>query len=436
MNLKLIKKSDPREVKEIILGNDPYVDSLYGCFRFDNPKIKDSFATSKTVEIVARSGNEITVGVPEAMKINLPTEHKLPDSGLLSFGSAAESLDTMMMLSMRAGWNQLESDMQRMCALDPEGSLVARIKVAGESIPVSTGAALPLGDNDCWIGMILVHPELRRQGLAGEMMLRLLAYSIEKGKVINGLDATPMGNTVYGALGYRESYRLWRCIFPTAQFGRRQDIPGVSIRRVEEKDLEAIIAYDSARWLYRENVIRALWKDSEEEAWLALDSSDNLCGYLLARPGRIRHFVGPFIADSREVACSLLAHVSSSLSSKGITDAMIDTPECRFANPGTYDKTLFDQPDKPKNHEIIGELTPVRDFVRMYQAADERQAEELTDAFTAKEKLDPQSARVAIFEKTMQDSVRNCSRTLAFMEYEEKVLQYKYIWGSSGPEKG
>lgn len=434
--MKLIKKSDPRQVKDISLGNDPYVDNLYGCFRFDNPKIKDSFADVKTVEIVANSGNQITVSVPAAMKINLPSEHKLPDSGLLSFSSAAENLDTMMLLSMRAGWNQLESDMTRMCALDPDGSLVARINVAGESIPVSTGAALPLGDNDCWIGMILVHPELRRQGLAGEMMLRLLACSIEKGKVINGLDATPMGNTVYGALGYRESYRLWRCIFPTAQFWRRQDLPGVSVRRAEEKDLEAIIAYDSTRWLYRENVIRALWRDSEEESWLALDKNDNLCGYLLARPGRLRYFVGPLVADSREAAGSLLTQASSSLSSKGVADAMIDTPECRFANPGTYDKTLFDQPDKPKKHEIIEELKPVRDFVRMYQAADERQAEELTAAFMAKEKLDPLNERVKIFGKTMRESVRNCSRTLAFMEYEEKVLQHKYIWGSSGPEKG
>ena len=436
--MKLIKKSDPRHVTEINLGKDPYVDRLYGCFRFENPKTMDSFAYSRKIEIVARSGKEINVNVPEAIKVSLPSTHKLPDSGLLSFGSAAENLDTMMLLSMRAGWNQLEGDIKRMCVLDPEGSLVARINVEGESdgIPVSTGAALPLGDNDCWIGMILVHPELRRQGLAGEMMLRLLAYSIEKGKVINGLDATPMGNTVYGALGYRESYRIWRCVFPTAQFEKPEKRTGISVRRANENDLETIIAYDSTRWLYRENVIRALWKDAGEEIWLALDKDDKICGYVLTRPGRIRYFVGPLIAENRDTAHSLMAQASASLHEKGIADAMIDTPECRFTNPGNYDKTLFDQPDKPKNHEIIGELAPVRDFVRMYQAADEKQAEQLTAAFMTKENLDHQNERVKIFEKTMQESVRNCSRTLAFMEYEAKVLQHKYIWAVSGPEKG
>ena len=41
---KLIKKADPRETNKIELGKDPYIDELYGCFRFDNPKT-EPFAT-------------------------------------------------------------------------------------------------------------------------------------------------------------------------------------------------------------------------------------------------------------------------------------------------------------------------------------------------------------------------------------------------------
>jgi len=109
---------------------------------------------------------------------------------------------------------------------------------------------------------------------------------------------------------------------------------------------------------------------------------------LLARPGRIRYFVGPFVADDEAVARSLLTCVCQSLSARGISEAFIDTPESKFADPGVYDKSVFDQVKKPSGHKLIQNLTPVRDFTRMYQAVDERQAEALVNDFISKEKLD------------------------------------------------
>ena len=430
--MKLIQKNDPRESSLIELGRDSYTDRLYGCFRFDNPKA-DGFVPERKLELVVRSGRENTLRVPENMKITIPAG-KAVNQDFFRLEEIGDNLDSMMLLTMRAGWNQVERDLERIVEFDPRGNFVAKFTTAGYDIPVGTASVAPLGRRNTWIGMILVHPEVRRQGIANAMMQHCVRYAIKEGKILNGLDATPMGNTVYGAVGYVDSYRIWRSWFKPGQF-RDAEYDRNRISRVQEKDLPALIKYDTARFMERENLIRGLFQDSMPEVWSYRNDNGEIEGYVFARPGRIRHFVGPFTADSEDIARDLLTCVCKSLDSQGVTECFIDTPENRFADPGVYDKSVFDQVKKPFDHVLIKDLTPVRDFTRMYQAVDERKAEELIRQFIQVEKLSPGSRRVDEFAETMHDSIANCTESLAFLEYEQQVLQ-KYYWGITGPEKG
>ena len=430
--MKLIQKCDPREVDSIRLGEDSYVDRLYGCFRFDNPRA-EGFSGEREVEIVFRSGKKIKITVPGSMKAPLP-DKKAVNQDSFVMEPIGENLDTMMLLTMRAGWNQVESDLQRIVDLDPQGNFAARFVTEHYDIPVSTASVAPLGERHTWIGMILVHPELRRQGIANSMMQHCVNYAIRQGRVINGLDATPMGNKVYGAVGYVDSYRIWRCWFSPGEF-RNSTFDTSRISRVRESELDELIRYDAARYLGRGNVIRALYRDSKEEAYIYRGDNGDIRGYVFARPGRIRYFVGPFLADDGKTAAGLLACVCKSLDSRGVTEAFIDTPEIRFSEVPEYDSTLFDQKVKPSGHALIREITPVREFTRMYQVVDERKAVELVEGFVKAEKLDRSHKRVISFAETMNAAVANCTETAAFLEYERNVLQ-KYYWGITGPEKG
>jgi GNAT superfamily N-acetyltransferase len=430
--VKLIKKHDPRETDHLELGKDPYLDRLYGCFRFDNPRA-DEFVGERKVEIVFRSGRKVKVTVPEALKINLPAG-KAVNQDFFVMEPIGDNLDSMMLLSMRVGWNQVEKDLARIVGLDPQGNFVARFATPEYDIPVSTASVAPLGKRNTWIGMILVHPEVRRQGIANAMMQHCVNYAISQGRIINGLDATPMGNTVYGAVGYVDSYRIWRCFFSPAEF-RSQPCDRKRIFRVEEKDLADLIKYDTARFMERENVIRSLFADSEGEAYLYRDDNGDIGGFVFARPGRIRYFIGPFTADSKGIAASLLGCVCKSLDAKGVDEAFIDTPESKFSNPGSYDKTVFDQINKPSGHSLIHECAPVRDFTRMYQAVDERKARELIEKFIKVEGLERSNRRVQEFSETMNRSIDNYTETMGFKDYEAQVLQH-YYWGITGPEKG
>lgn len=431
--MKLIKKADPRKVDRIELGKDKYVDYLYGCFRINNPK-GDGFKAERDVEIVARSGKKIKITVPEKMKVDIPDNVKLVNTDLFRLEPIKNNRDSMHLLTMRAGWNQNEKDIDRIIDFDVKGNFAAKLKGKGFDIPIGTATVAPLGKNNTWIGMILVHPELRRQGVANYMMQAGVKYAIDSGKVINGLDATPMGNTVYGAVGYVDSYRIWRSAYALNQF-ENEAYDDNHVKVMVKKDLPEVIRYDASAFIEREEIMTNLFRDGEGKCFVYRDDNGVVLGYCYTRPGRIRAFTGPCIADNPDIAKHLITAASKALLKGGATEAFIDTPESKFADKGVYDKAVFDQVKKPSGHAIIKALTPVRDFTRMYQVADDRRAAALIRDFAEKEKLDMGNRRVKEFADTMNKSVMNYTETMAFMEYERNVLQNKF-WAITGPEKG
>ncbi|MBI2438845.1 MAG: GNAT family N-acetyltransferase [Lentisphaerae bacterium] len=431
---RLSRKADPTRTSKIVLGQDPEVDALYGCFRLNNPR-GDAFAPEREVEIVARSGKKNQVSVPAALRVDLPADQKVVNTEVFHLEEIGREHATMHLLTMRAGWNQTFVDIRRMVGLDKHGSFVARLKGTDFNIPVATSSVLPLGRNNTWIGMILVHPEARRQGIANAMMQACTRYALEQGKVINGLDATPMGNTVYGAVGYVNSYRLWRSVFELAEFaGKSYDRQHVLA--IQAADLPEVIRYDAAAFLERGNVLSKMFADSPAGCFIYRNDAGVIQGHCFSRPGRIRAFVGPFIADTEEIARHLLTAASQKLLEDPANQtAFLDTPESKFADQGVYVERVFDQEKKPSGHRLSATLKPVRDFTRMYQLVHYTEVDALVNRFMQAEGLRKDSTRVADFSATMSLAVANYTETLAFMTLERQSLQQKF-WGITGPEKG
>jgi GNAT superfamily N-acetyltransferase len=459
MKCLINSKADPRLISAITLGKNSSLDRLYGCFRINNPR-GEPFAAERDVEIIARSGKRIKVKVPPKMRVDLPVNTKVINTKMFRLDRIGKYADIMHLLTMRAGWNQTERDINRMIALDPHGTFAARLKGKNFDIPVGTCSTLPLGKNNTWIGMILVHPEARRQGIANAMMQYCVKYAIDSGKIINGLDATPMGNTVYGAVGYVNSYRLWRSVFELAEFtGQKYDEHRVA--PMISKDLAEVIRYDASAFLERDEIMRRLYEDGyvcseptpsrsckasghpskggdlkTSGCFVYRDDNGVIQGYCFTRPGRIRPFVGPFIADNEAVARELIIAASQFLSHDPQNKtAFIDTPESKFADKGVYVERVFDQEKKPSHHCLIKSAKPVRDFTRMYQLVHYSRAENLVEQFRKAEDLAKSAPRVESFRNTIYKSTMNYTETEAFMIYEREKLQEKF-WGITGPEKG
>ncbi len=431
---RLIKHGDPQSVAEITLGQDANIDELYGCFRLHNPK-GDAFSAQREVEIVVRSGKTVRITVPPSMKIELPTDRKVVNTALFRLEEIGRHGDLMHLLTMRAGWNQTDADIRRMIKLDRSGSFVAKLTGDDFDVPIATSSVLPLGAHNTWIGMILVHPEARRQGIANAMMQACVRYALSKGKVINGLDATPMGNTVYGAVGYVDSYRLWRSVFQLDEFADKP-FDSQHAQPMTDDDLPEVIRYDATAFLERDKILRNLFADSKGGCYVYRNDAGAVQGYCYSRPGRIRPFVGPFIADNEAIALNLLTAVSQRLlANKENETAFLDTPESKFADKGVYVERVFDQENKPSGHRLSATLKPVRDFTRMYQLVPDSEADALVERFRQAEGLQKNSPRVADFADTVNRAVANYTETMAFMTLERESLQQKY-WGITGPEKG
>src|SRR6476659_1332584 len=103
-----------------------------------------------------------------------------------------------MRLKDAAGWNQTEADWRRLLLLEPHGCFCA-IK---DGRVVGTTTTTTYGEDLAWIGMVLVDPDYRGQGIATKLMNVALNYLKEKVQTVK-LDATPLGKPVYEKFGFQ-----------------------------------------------------------------------------------------------------------------------------------------------------------------------------------------------------------------------------------------
>jgi ribosomal protein S18 acetylase RimI-like enzyme len=207
-------------------------------------------------------------------------------------------------LSTRIGWNQALPDWDYMLAAG-EGVGLRN----ADDILVASAMALPYG-RFSWICMVLVDPDYRRQGLATRLMDAVVARQESAGRV-PGLDATPDGREVYRQIGFEEDYRSDRYRAEQVNLDAVDvlDLPGVTIRPLQESDLPAISAMDEAvfggdrRALLKHLLPRV--PGAPHGAW----RDGDLVGYVFAREGREAHQIGPLVADDPDIAIAL-AHAA------------------------------------------------------------------------------------------------------------------------------
>lgn len=223
----------------------------------------------------------------------------------------ADDIEFALELVRIAGWNQVRQDIVRTLSLDPDGSFLAEIDGRRAGIATTTSFGR-LG----WIAFMIVHPDFRGQGLAKLLMTKSIEYLKEKGILSIKLDATPMGFPVYKKMGFVEECRLSRvevkCVNEYAfvnehTFVSESAPPGKVFKLKDKKAMkDRIVEYDGRHFGYcRKEMIRMLLEEETSKCFCYADN-DGIRGYLAMRPGRIAWYVGPWIADSAEIAEDLI----------------------------------------------------------------------------------------------------------------------------------
>jgi predicted N-acetyltransferase YhbS len=202
-------------------------------------------------------------------------------------------------LTRAARWNQTERDWGLFLRLSPEG---CRVAVKDERV-VGTVATASYEDRFAWIGMVLVDPAERGQGIGARLMAE--ALDVLKGMPSIRLDATPAGHAVYRKLDFVDEYRLSR--METVVSSEGLALQNNSARPMTEDDLPAVAVFD--RQVFgadRRVTLGWMFEGAPEYAWI-IEERGQIVGYTLGRRGFNFESLGPIIAHDQQTARRLVS---------------------------------------------------------------------------------------------------------------------------------
>lgn len=186
-------------------------------------------------------------------------------------------LDTAKMLKDLVGWNQTFDDISRLIDYEPDGCFIAEL----DGVPVGTISTTTYGTDLAWIGMMLVHPDYRRRGIARSLMERGLEYLRERRVSCIKLDATPLAQPLYEQLGFRAEWEFQRWERPGDSAGSFPP-EGMLSQRLINLDGRAFGA-DRSKWLV------------SVASGCRVFAAESTFGML--RPGSLATYLGPVVTQ-------------------------------------------------------------------------------------------------------------------------------------------
>jgi len=204
-------------------------------------------------------------------------------------------------LSALAGWNQTAADWRRLFLDSPDGCF----GIACDGNIVGTVTTTRYGQELGWIGMMLVHPDYRRRGLATRLMQAAIDHLRDHDVTTIRLDATPQGRPLYERLGFRLDHPWSRTSneqavsLPDGGMSNHQPVAEEPEPDRQPALNDSLLAADRLAFgADRSAMLQQLAADSR----LAYQPS----GYAMLRPGRTAWYLGPVYAKDTESAASLI----------------------------------------------------------------------------------------------------------------------------------
>jgi GNAT superfamily N-acetyltransferase len=210
-----------------------------------------------------------------------------------------EDVDAALALSDAEGWNKTAADWTRITRLEPSGCFAAR---DGQRV-IGTVTTTTYGRTMAWIGMMIVHPDFRRQGVGAALMRFALDYLHGLDIASVKLDATPAGRPLYESLGFAAEAEVerWQGVVrhPGGPSNSKELTAKPATRPLFELDRAAFGA-DRSRLLER------LVSECPGGPLVVASDDGVLEGYALARQGQTAAYIGPMVVTTARAAAQLL----------------------------------------------------------------------------------------------------------------------------------
>ncbi len=220
------------------------------------------------------------------MRIRVMTEQDIP---------AGLRLNTL------SGWNQTYADWDRFLASSPQGCFVMEddVKVVG------TAATICYENRFAWIGMVLVDPEFRKQGIGTQLLKKTIEH-LDRSRISTiKLDATPLGKPLYTKLGFVIEYQIERWILKRLP-ETISTIPSSTYVPLTEYQKAQIFTLDRESFgADRSFLLRSLCDEAPELAMTVWQEGLPQC-FAFGRHGLFADHLGPCMATSPVAAERLL----------------------------------------------------------------------------------------------------------------------------------
>jgi GNAT superfamily N-acetyltransferase len=207
----------------------------------------------------------------------------------------ADDITAGMRLKEIAGWNQTRGDWERFLRAGPAGCFVAEV----EGRVMGTAAIIVYEGRFAWIGMVLVDPVTRGQGIGTKLLEKTIEYLDACGIPSMKLDATPQGKPIYEKLGFVSEYEIERWL-------RKRPSTARAIAEGGPAQPEDAFALDREVFgADRSELLRSVEQDAPKFALAARDQG-KLTGYAFGRKGSRADHLGLWVAQDEASARSLL----------------------------------------------------------------------------------------------------------------------------------
>lgn len=224
-------------------------------------------------------------------------------------------LSQALCLSSLVGWNQTERDWKMLYEVGGYGcfSAIVQDKLVG------TVTTIRYQEKIAWIGMLLVDPDYRGQGI-GRSLIRAAVDHCREAVDQVYLDATPQGRRLYDRLSFKEHFTLHRLVFEKIETPVAK--PGYCLP-LTVNSLEDILEFDANVFgVARRNLLPHLWINYSHLAYTLYERGE-LVGFCLGREGRQFTHIGPVEAENESLAQTLLA---AALASSRQAAVILDVP--------------------------------------------------------------------------------------------------------------
>lgn len=225
-----------------------------------------------------------------------------------------------LFLCRSAGWNQVKEDWQLFLTISGEGCLVA---VDDNGKVMGTVTTVTYEQRFGWVGMVLVHPDRKRQGIGTALLYE--AMRLLKDIPCMKLDATPAGREVYLKLGFKDEYGLVRMNSTSLNTTL---LEAGNARMMESSDMTAVADFDAKIFgAARPTILSWQHERSPQDAYL-VERDKKITAFAMARRGHDFFHVGPVVALNFSDAIAVTSAILSGCKETRIcVDAFRHSPE-------------------------------------------------------------------------------------------------------------